>query len=141
MGAGATLEPMPRVDAIGVVVSDMDVSVAFYRKLGLQFPDPPDPEGHGHAEATLPGGLRFMIDSEDSVKSFAPGWAPPVGDPRVAVAFLCETAADVDRLHGEMVEAGGASVKEPWDAVWGQRYAQIQDPDGNAVDLFAPLEI
>jgi predicted enzyme related to lactoylglutathione lyase len=38
-----------------------------------------------------------------------------------------------------MVQAGGASIKAPWDAGWGQRYAQIQDPDGNSIDLFAPL--
>ena len=29
--------------------------------------------------------------------------------------------------------------KAPWDAFWGQRYAMIRDPDGNEVDLFAPL--
>ncbi|MFL6036949.1 MAG: glyoxalase, partial [Gaiellaceae bacterium] len=28
---------------------------------------------------------------------------------------------------------------EPFDAFWGQRYATVVDPDGNAVDLFAPL--
>ena len=130
---------MPKLDAVGVIVSDMDVSVAFYQKLGLQFPDPPDPEGHGHAEAPLPGGLRFLLDTEDSVKSFAPEWSPGAGDPRVGVAFLCDTAAEVDRVYSEMVQAGGASIKAPWDAVWGQRYAQIQDPDGNSIDLFAPL--
>jgi hypothetical protein len=28
---------------------------------------------------------------------------------------------------------------EPWDAFCGQRYAEVEDPDGNVVDLFAPL--
>lgn len=27
----------------------------------------------------------------------------------------------------------------PFDAPWGQRYATVLDPDGNGVDLFAPL--
>ncbi len=35
---------------------------------------------------------------------------------------------------------GTEGHKEPWDAFWGQRYAQAKDPDGNVVDLFAPLE-
>ena len=26
---------------------------------------------------------------------------------------------------------------EPFDAFWGQRYAQVKDPDGNPVDIFA----
>jgi hypothetical protein len=37
------------------------------------------------------------------------------------------------------VAAGSHGYKAPWDAVWGQRYAVIHDPDGNSVDLFAPL--
>ena len=132
---------MPQLDAIGVIVSNMDVSVDFYRTLGLEFPPNPDPEGHGHAEARLPGGLRFLLDTEESVKSFSPDWTPPSGGQRVALAFLCGSASDVDRVFSEMIEAGAKALKAPWDAFWGQRYAQIQDPDGNAIDLFAPLVI
>ncbi len=131
---------MPQLDAIGVIVSDMDVSIDFYRRLGLEFPEDPDPEGHGHVESTLPGGLRFLLDTEESIKSFSPEWSPPSGGQRVGLAFLCESADAVDRLFGEMVTAGAGSIKRPWDAFWGQRYAQLQDPDGNVVDLFAPLQ-
>ena len=42
--------------------------------------------------------------------------------------------------YADLIETGGRGHKEPWDAFWGQRYAQLRDPDGNAVDLFAPLE-
>jgi uncharacterized glyoxalase superfamily protein PhnB len=45
----------------------------------------------------------------------------------------------VDRLFQELVTAGGHGDLPPFDAPWGQRYASIHDPDGNAVDLFAPL--
>jgi hypothetical protein len=34
---------------------------------------------------------------------------------------------------------GFAGKKEPYDAFRGQRYANVTDPDGNVVDLFAPL--
>ncbi|MEC4019520.1 VOC family protein, partial [Streptomyces sp. H27-D2] len=37
------------------------------------------------------------------------------------------------------VAAGYTGHKQPWDAFWGQRYASVQDPDGNTVDLFAAL--
>ena len=40
-----------------------------------------------------------------------------------------------------LVAAGGRGHKEPWDAFWGQRYAEVLDPDGNVVDLFAPLRL
>jgi len=29
--------------------------------------------------------------------------------------------------------------RKPWDAFWGQRYAQLPDPDGVPVDLYAGL--
>ena len=36
-------------------------------------------------------------------------------------------------------DAGHVGHLDPWDAVWGQRYATLHDPDGNSVDLFAAL--
>lgn len=121
-----------------MVVSDLHRSVAFYRRLGLEFPEDPDPEGHGHVEASLDGGLRFALDTEESVRSFDPDWRPPTEGHRMAIAFLCDSPSDVDRVYRELLEAGAESYKEPWDAFWGQRYAQVTDPDGNFIDLFAP---
>jgi uncharacterized glyoxalase superfamily protein PhnB len=46
----------------------------------------------------------------------------------------------VDELYAQALEAGGRAHKEPFDAFWGQRYAQLRDPDGNPVDLYASLE-
>jgi uncharacterized glyoxalase superfamily protein PhnB len=45
----------------------------------------------------------------------------------------------VDATFAELVAAGHEGHLEPWDAFWGQRYAVVHDPDGNAVDLFAAL--
>lgn len=123
-----------RFEALGVVVSDLARSIAFYRRLGLDFPD----NAEGHVEAPLPGGLRFMLDTEDVVRSFDPEWKRPAGN-SIGLAFACDSAADVDRIHGELLAAGYEGHKEPWDAFWGQRYAQVLDPDGHVVDLFAAL--
>jgi uncharacterized glyoxalase superfamily protein PhnB len=127
----------PRFDAIGMVASDMAASVTFYRRLGLAFPE--GSEEQPHAEAQLPGGLRLMLDSEETVRSFAPEWQPPTGGGRVSLALLCESPAEVDSVYEEMVGAAYQSGLKPWDADWGQRYASLLDPDGNDVGLFAPL--
>ena len=127
----------PRLDAIGIVVSDLEAAMAFYRMLGLEF-DAADAE-HGHVEAAGPGGLRVMLDSEESVKSFDPDWSPPQDGQRIALAFLLDSPEEVDSLYQELIDAGYRGRKEPWDAFWGQRYAQVHDPDGNSVDLFARL--
>ena len=127
----------PQLDAFGIVVSDMARSVAFYRKLGLSFPD--GAENEGHVEAELPGGVRYMLDSEDVIRSFDSEWQRPTGGHLTGGAFRCESPEEVDRVYAELLEAGATSHKEPWDAFWGQRYAEVLDPDGTLIDLYAPL--
>jgi catechol 2,3-dioxygenase-like lactoylglutathione lyase family enzyme len=125
----------PKLDMIGLVVEDMAASLAFYRRLGLEIPDTDDT----HVETTLPNGLRIGWDTVSVIHSFAPEWTKPVGGPAMALAFRCDGPEEVDKLHADLVAAGHRSHHEPWDAVWGQRYASVEDPDGNVVDLFAPL--
>jgi catechol 2,3-dioxygenase-like lactoylglutathione lyase family enzyme len=126
-----------RLDLIGLVVDDMARSLAFYRRLGFDLA--PEADGEPHVEVTLPGGLRIAWDTVETVRSFDPGWTPPSGGHRVALAFACDDAVAVDATYGELVAAGYHGHKEPWDAFWGQRYAIVLDPDGNSVDLFARL--
>ncbi|MGH9272094.1 MAG: VOC family protein [Ilumatobacteraceae bacterium] len=125
----------PRFSAIGLVVADQARSLAFYRRLGLDVPEPSDT---GHVNIDLPGGLLLMLDTEDVIRSFDPSWSPPGdGGHRIGLAFECASPDDVDRLVGELQAAGTAVHLEPFDAPWGQRYATVLDPDGNGVDLFA----
>jgi catechol 2,3-dioxygenase-like lactoylglutathione lyase family enzyme len=124
----------PQLDAFGIVVKDMARSVAFYRMLGLEFPG--GAENEGHVEAQLPGGLRYMLDTEDVIASFDAEWTR--GEHVHGGAFRCESPDEVDRVYKELVAAGGSAHKEPWDAFWGQRYAQVKDPDGTVLDLYAP---
>lgn len=129
--------PAPRIDLVGLVVADMAASLAFYRLLGMELPDEADSQPH--VEVVLPGGLRLAWDTVDVVRSFDPGWQPPSGGHRVALAFDCGDADEVDRTYTVLVDAGHDGHLAPWDAFWGQRYAVVHDPDGNAVDLFAEL--
>jgi catechol 2,3-dioxygenase-like lactoylglutathione lyase family enzyme len=126
---------VPQLNAIGIVVSDMAHSIRFYRLLGVDLPETPD---EGHLDSFLPNGVRFMLDREEEVRSFRPDWKRETGN-QLALAFQCESAADVDETYARVTEAGFHGEKEPWDAFWGQRYAQLQDPDGVPVDLYATL--
>jgi catechol 2,3-dioxygenase-like lactoylglutathione lyase family enzyme len=127
----------PQFAVLGLVVADMAASLAFYRRLGLDFPA--GSEEHPHVEAALPGGLTLALDTEDTIRSFHTGWEPPSGGGRVSLAFRCGTPAEVDEAYKELVDAGYHGELRPWDAFWGMRYAVVHDPDGNGVDLFAPL--
>ncbi|MFI1659405.1 VOC family protein [Streptomyces sp. NPDC020472] len=126
----------PRFDLVGLVVSDMAASLAFYRRLGLDVPA--GAESAPHVEAAA-GGLRIAWDTEDVVRSFDPGWTRPVGN-RVGLAFRCGAPAEVDAVYEELVAAGYRGRLKPWDAEWGQRYAVVLDPDGSEVSLFADVE-
>jgi uncharacterized glyoxalase superfamily protein PhnB len=125
------------LNMIGLIAQDMPKTLAFYRQLGMDIPAEMDEEDH--VEVVLEGGLRFAWDSEAMIRGIDPNWQPPQGGHRVAFAFLCDSSAEVDSVYQAMIDAGHASHKAPFDAFWGQRYAQIIDPDGNIVDLFAYL--
>jgi uncharacterized glyoxalase superfamily protein PhnB len=128
---------MPQLDVFGIVVSDMARSLAFYRRLGLEFPEGAEKEPH--VEAQLPGGVRYALDTEEVMRAFDPEWRRPTDGHLVGGAFRCESPEEVDEVYRTLLEAGATRYKEPFDAFWGQRYAQLKDPDGTVVDLYAPL--
>ncbi|MFI8262030.1 VOC family protein [Streptomyces sp. NPDC085665] len=135
MTSRTTPRTAPRLDMIGLVVSDMAASLAFYRRLGLDLPA--GAEEQPHVEAVLPGGLRIGWDTEDVIRSFDPSWTRLAGGDRLGLAFLCGSPAEVDAVYAELTDAGYEGHLEPWDAFWGQRYAVVLDPDGCGVSLFA----
>lgn len=120
---------------IGLVCKDVQASLRFYETLGLPVPVPDGP----YCELTLDGGIRLSWNEVEMIKSIYPDWEEPVGH-RMGLAFLCDGPAGVDATFAKLTAAGHPSVKEPFDAFWGQRYAVVKDPDGNLVDLFAPLD-
>ena len=123
------------LNAVGIVSSDLPRTLNFYRLLGLDVPDLPD---DGHINITLPNGMRLMFDSEDEMHKFRPDWVRQTGN-QVALAFECGSPAEVDAIYSRLAGAGSEEGKQPWDAFWGQRYAQLRDPDGVPVDLYASL--
>jgi catechol 2,3-dioxygenase-like lactoylglutathione lyase family enzyme len=121
---------------IEIVVADMASSLAFYRQLGLDIASGAEDEPHVDVDL---GGLHLAFDTRETILSFNPGWTPPAGGHGMALAFACDSPAEVDAAYAELTEAGATAGLEPWDAFWGMRYAVVHDPDGNPVDLFAPL--
>lgn len=105
-----------------VFASNLTGSLNFYRLLGLPLPDSDGP----HVAVELPGGNTLSFDSEETIA-------------RLTLAFGVGTPGEVDALYEKVTAAGYSGLLQPYDAPWGQRYATVADPDGNWVDLFAPL--
>jgi len=134
-----TFRDMAKLNAVGIVVTDLERAVKFYRLLGVPIADSAVSSEHGHVDATLDGGMRLMMDTEDEMRKFDPSWKRVGGSPAANLAFDCESPKAVDELYAKALSTGGRGHKEPWDAFWGQRYAQLKDPDGTVIDLYAPL--
>ena len=93
---------MPELNALGIVTSDMARSIAFYRLLGLDVPETPDED---HVDTFLPNGVRFMLDSEETVRSFKPDWTLATGN-QIELALECASPAEVDEIYARAVAAG-----------------------------------
>lgn len=123
-------------DMVGMVVQDIGESLRFYRLLGLDIPQ--NPSFDDYFELITPNGYRLSWNTEALARSLNPNWQTPLGQ-RISLAFKFNEPSEVDAAFYRLVQAGYVGQQDPWDAFWGQRYAVVQDPDGNHVDLFAPL--
>ena len=90
-----------------------------------------------HARVTY----RFGSADQDDYVSLAMGEASlgigrdssaPSVDGRIALWFYVD---DVDAAYRRWMTAGGDTVQAPGDMPWGERVAQVRDPDGNLVNL------
>ncbi|WP_101952509.1 VOC family protein [Mycobacterium sp. 3519A] len=84
--------------------------------------------------ATAAGTLA--IGSDKTVALFGAGSAEPAANRSAITEFIVEDVdAEFERLRGELTEV----VTEPTTMPWGNRALLFRDPDGNLVNLFAPV--
>ena len=76
-----TFRDMAKLNAVGIVVTDLERAVKFYRLLGVPIADSAVSSEHGHVDATLDGGMRLMMDTEDEMRKFDPSWKRAGGSP------------------------------------------------------------
>ena len=128
---------MPSLHTISITVKDLGKSLSFYRTLGLDIPEGQDNEHH--VEFTSEKGYSIGFILEKTMLHTDPTWTAPTGNNRIGLQFACTSPTEVDETYNKLISAGHQSFKEPWDAFWGQRFAQVTDPDGNNVSFFAEL--
>ena len=126
--------PVP--DQFNLVVTDMDATVAFYRKLGLTIPGTDPRWQRHHRTAALPGGIDLDLDSSEFARHWNRGWRGGMG----VLGFKVESRERVDEIYADLTGAGYRGQQPPYDAFWGARYAVIEDPDGNAVGIMSPVD-
>lgn len=126
---------------LDLVVRDMEATLAFYRRLGLEIPDQSvwrTASGPHHVDLQMPNGLHLHFDSIALAKRFNAGWQDRSAG--AVIGFSLPSREAVDERFAELITAGYRARQEPYDAFWGARYAVIEDPDGNHVGLMSPLD-
>jgi catechol 2,3-dioxygenase-like lactoylglutathione lyase family enzyme len=129
---------MTQLHTIGLVVNDLSKTLKFYRTLGLDIPDGLDNEFH--VEFTDKNGFSIGFIPKTTMKKTDPTWKNHKGSGRISLQFQVASPESVDTTYNSLISEGHAAFKAPWDAFWGQRFAQVLDPDGNNIGIFAPLK-
>ncbi len=133
----------PRLDQLNIVSGDIEASIAFYRRLGVEIPENGvwrTASGIHHVSA---GEAESPVDLDLDSIAFARMWnAGWQGSDdlrgRVVVGFSLPSREAVDDTYADLTSAGYRGLQAPWDAFWGSRYAIVEDPDGIAVGLMSP---
>ena len=126
----------PTFGGVHIFIRDMDETIAFYRYLGIEV----TPWGEHFARAILPNGLSFEFGSAALSKAYDPGWREPSGNSANALQFRLPSREAVDDLYIVLTGAGYHGHLPPFDAYWGSRYAEVDDPNGNIVGLQSPQD-
>jgi uncharacterized glyoxalase superfamily protein PhnB len=128
----------PKFSGLHLFVRDMAKALAFYRRLGLVFPENAD-QGR-FASAQVGDGVHLAFGTLTLTRGYDPGFREPKGGSPNALQFDVDTREGVDRIYGDLTQAGHEGHLAPHDAFWGSRYAEVIDPDGNAVGFQSPRD-
>ncbi|MEM9647717.1 MAG: VOC family protein [Bacteroidota bacterium] len=109
------------LNQITVPSKNLDTSVAFYEKLGLQ-----------PIVKALPHYARFVCPDGGSSFSLHLVEELPKGD-GIYVYFECD---DLDEQVESLVQKGISFDEPPSDRPWLWREARLKDPDGNQIILY-----
>ena len=123
---------------VHLTVADMTAALDFYRRIGLTVPDIADDEIH--AQIDLDNGSALEFSTIALTRAYDPGWREPSPPPASALQFRLESREAVDELYADLTAAGYHGHLAPFDAFWGARYAEVDDPDGNIVGFHSPKD-
>jgi catechol 2,3-dioxygenase-like lactoylglutathione lyase family enzyme len=131
---------------LNIVSANPEASLEFYRRLGVEIPEEAvwrtrTGIHHVSARAMADGEAPDLdIDSIAFAQKWNSGWSGRDDlKGRVVVGFHVPSRNGVDELYLKMTKAGYAGLQSPYDAIWGARYAVVEDPDGIAVGLMSPV--
>ncbi|HCU88894.1 MAG TPA: glyoxalase [Gammaproteobacteria bacterium] len=113
------------ISALTLATHDMSRAVDFYSALGFGIK-------YGNRESTF---TSFHVGDQ-----FLNIIKQPDGREWVWWGRAIFYVEDVDGIHARAVAKGFCPEAPPRDAIWGERYFHITDPDGHELSFAMPLE-
>lgn len=110
-------------------VRDPAASIAFYRDLGLDLPDPES--GRPVVIHRVGSGVSVLLTTSFAA-TYDPAWTRPAGGYQQLLEFSAGEKAVVDQRWADLVAAGHPSRMPPTQTS-GPSAAMVDDPDGNVV--------
>ena len=127
----------PNFHGLYFVVDDMAKALAFYRDLGFDIPASADADMHVSVDA---GSATFAFGTRRLTTSYNALWQERASGTPNALQFDVPSREAVDEVCARMAELGHRVTLQPFDAFWGSRYAEIEDPSGNIIGLHSPRD-
>jgi catechol 2,3-dioxygenase-like lactoylglutathione lyase family enzyme len=117
------------IDNVGVAVTDLARSIAFYEKLGFHTGDEYEAEVKG-CTMTSETAVLFLFQTQRTDPQAVQREASLAHNPPGLdhISFLVE---DVNQSYIECQAKGISFLGEPQDQDWGARIVAFKDPDGN----------
>jgi catechol 2,3-dioxygenase-like lactoylglutathione lyase family enzyme len=112
-----------------LIVEDIPRSLAFYRRLGIEFAAGADERADVGVDI---GDGRTIIWSTTFGRN-DPKREAPSGGSRIMLEFFVESDAAVDEKFAELAAAGYAVVREPFRTNFDAYMCLVDDPDGNTI--------
>jgi predicted lactoylglutathione lyase len=119
----------PRFKMVVLLIEDLPRSLAFYRRLGVEFP----PDADQQKDIQVPIGDEHQLVLTTQFARGIPGWSPPSGGSSIVIEFFVDGDELVDATYRELIEAGYRGRRQPFRTSFGAYMGMVDDPDGNTV--------
>lgn len=118
---------------IGIIVTDMQKSVEFYRRLGVTIPE--GSEKNIFVPIKM-GDLTFFLSTRDQNKIWDPfNSKNEANGYRIILEFYLKTQKAVEDKYNELRKYGYEGHLDPYITPFNIYFAIIKDPDGNQILL------
>lgn len=124
-----------RLDMIGIIVTDMKKSLEFYESFGLVLKEKYS-DDYIELESES---IRISLNTREMIEGVY-GFKPTISGERLELAFMFDSKDELDDRVTLLKKINTKILREPWETVWGQYYAVVEDPDGNILSLFTDLK-